>query len=71
MSLDDYTVSRDLVADDTPFYGLVMAAMWRADPENLVKLINAWPEVYAEFDARFHATRGRLPGDSVENGELR
>ncbi len=63
MTLYDYTVSRELVAEDYPFYGLIMAAMRCADTDNLAKLTNAWPEVYAELDARYNALGGWLPDD--------
>jgi hypothetical protein len=63
MTLHDYSVSRELERADHPFYGLVMAAMRRADTDNLAKLIYAWPEVYAELDARYNAPGARLPDD--------
>ena len=61
MSLHDYDVSRELERADHPFYGLIMAAMRRADTDNLAKLTDAWPEVYAELDARYNAPGGLLP----------
>lgn len=63
MSLYDYTASQQL-AFDAPFYGLIMAAMRRADTANLVLLRNSWPEVWAELDARYQAPGGALPGDA-------
>lgn len=63
MTYRDYEYSRSLAADDAPFYGLIMAAMRRADSDNLVRLISVFPEVYDELDARYHAPGGTLPGD--------
>ena len=63
MSLYDYLVSQQL-AFDAPFYGLIMAAMRRADTASLVLLRNSWPEVWAELDARYNAPGGALPGDA-------
>ncbi len=63
MSLYDYEVSRELEAHDLPFYALIMAAMRRADTDNLDLLRAAFPEVWAELSARYHAPGGMLPGD--------
>jgi hypothetical protein len=38
MSLYDYTAAKRLWRDDTPFYALIMAAMYRADSTNVEKL---------------------------------
>jgi hypothetical protein len=62
MSLYDYEASRRLPTD-TPFYALIMAAMRRADTANLALLREAWPDVWAELDARYNAPGGVLPGD--------
>jgi len=63
MSLYDYRVSRLLSADDPSFYALIMAAMRQADTVNIEKLRTAFPSVWDEFHARYHAPGGRLPGD--------
>lgn len=68
MSLYDYRASRTIDAD-APFYALIMAAMRRADTANLALLQAAWPEVWAELDARYNAAGGALPGDA-EYGEI-
>ena len=65
MSLYDYQVSRDIAGQDPPFYGILMAAIRQADTANTEKIRAAWPEVYAEFEARYHARGGRLPGDDT------
>jgi hypothetical protein len=38
-----------------------MAAMRKADTDNLIKLKMAFPEVYDELSKRFYAPRGVLP----------
>lgn len=63
MSLYDYKVSQELFVDDTPFYGLIMAAMRCADTRNQVLLKRVWPEVWDELEARYNAPGGRLEGD--------
>jgi hypothetical protein len=65
MSLYEYTVSRKLVEKDYPFYSLIMAAMRRADTDNLAKLRAAWPAVWAEFQPRYHAPEGVLSDELV------
>lgn len=69
MSLHHYTASREIVQarheNDWPFYALIMAAMREADSGNLLLLRNAWPEVYADLQARYWAPGGVLPGDIV------
>lgn len=54
---------RALSEHDPPFYGVVMLAMRRADTTNLSHLRAAWPTVYAELMARYHAPGGVLPDD--------
>jgi hypothetical protein len=63
MSLFDYRVSQQLEMQDVPFYALIMAAMRRADTDNVERLRHAWPEVWAELSARYHAPGGVIPGD--------
>lgn len=70
MSLFDYRESQDLAARDPSFYALIMAAMKKADGENLRKLVAGWPEVYAELDARYNARGGLLGGETAPE-ELR
>jgi hypothetical protein len=64
VSLYDYVVSKRLGAEDAPFYALIMAAIRKADTENLLKLKAAWPEIYKEFEARYFAPGGLLKGDA-------
>lgn len=63
MSHYDYSASQVIDSRDVPFYGIIMAAMRRADSYNLEKLIGAWPEVWDELRQRYEAPGGYLPGD--------
>lgn len=63
MSRFDYEVGRRIAADDPPFYALIQAAMRRADSTNLRRLREAFPETYAEVEARYNAHGGILPDD--------
>ncbi|OBI40894.1 hypothetical protein [Mycobacterium colombiense] len=63
MSLYEYKVSQTIAAQDFPFFSLVMAAMRKADTANAEKLRAAWPEVWDELYARYHAPGGLLVGD--------
>lgn len=73
MSREDYLLSRELTArvDDDNYYALIMAAIRGADCENLRKLQQCWPEVCAEFRARYHAPAGLLPGEEDTNLGIR
>jgi hypothetical protein len=63
VSLHDYKAGRAIFGENPPFYALIQAAMRGADTENLAQLQAAWPEVWAELEARYNAPAGRLPGD--------
>lgn len=45
-----------------------MAAMYRADSDNAQRLAEAFPAVWAEVNARYHAPGGMLPGERDEGG---
>ena len=60
MSLHEYRAAVELWKMDAPFYSLIMAAMYRADSYNIVKLREAFPETWAELDERYHAPGGLL-----------
>lgn len=64
MSLYDYKASYRLGTH--PFYALIMAAMRQADSDNADRLRIAWPLVWDEFKARYHALDGVLPGEEVK-----
>jgi hypothetical protein len=63
MSLYDYAEAKRIVAEDVPFDALIFAAMLRADRRNWTALITAFPDLWDEYEARFHAPGGRLPED--------
>jgi hypothetical protein len=65
MSKFDYDVSKNIAAHGFPFYALVMAAMRQADTGNAILLAQAFPDIDAEFRARYNAPGGVLPTDRV------
>lgn len=64
MSLYDFHRSQALERADEPFEALIMAAMRRADSENLERLRAAFPEIHAEVTARYNLPQGLLPGET-------
>jgi hypothetical protein len=66
VSRHEYEVSRELALADPPFYSLIMAAMRRADTRNADLLREAFPDTWAELQARYDAPGGILPGDPPE-----
>jgi len=65
VSYYDYRMASDLLRGNPPFYALIMAAMQRADTPNAAKLRAAWPEVWAELNARYHTPGGYLDGERI------
>jgi len=63
MSLYDYRQSLEISRKDPQFAALIMSAMRKADSTNIVLLRWAWPEISREFELRYHAPGGILPGD--------
>ena len=63
MSLYDYKVSQELDKADTPFYALIMAAMRRADTDNLSRFKALFPQTFEELKKRYNAPGGQLPED--------
>lgn len=63
MSLYDYERSKHIVAQDEPFYALIMTAMRQADDTNTELLKTAFPEIYEELKARYWAPGGLLPNE--------
>lgn len=63
MSHFDYEASLALGAEEPPFFALLMAAMRRADTDNARLLRVAFPDTWAELDARYNAPGGYLPGE--------
>jgi len=64
MSYHEYLVSRDISDSNPPFYALIMAALRQADTTNATLICACWPEVAAEFEARYNAPAG-LIGNEV------
>ena len=59
----EYFESRTIEGRDYAFYSLIMAAMRRADTDNLALLVRAFPDVWDELKTRAHADFGLLPGE--------
>jgi hypothetical protein len=68
MSLHEYMTSTALAALDPPFYALIMAAMRKADTDNANRLRMAFPAVWNELQARYHAPLGMIEGDTEDPG---
>lgn len=66
MSLYDYRRSLILAVDDPPFAALIMAAMRKADTDNVARLRSVFPELWAELTQRYHA-----PGGAITPAEAR
>jgi hypothetical protein len=60
MSLYDYRESQGIHGS---FYALIMAAMRKADTNNLRLLKAAFPEVWDELSKRYNARGGMIEGD--------
>jgi hypothetical protein len=69
VSFYDYQVATRLAKDDEPFYALIMAAMWKADSDNVVKLREAFPDTWHELERRYHAPGGILEIDKHKGEE--
>ncbi len=63
MSFHEYQVSQRLEEADVPFYALIMAAMRRADSDNVEKLRAAFPVTWHELRGRYNAPGGLLSGE--------
>jgi hypothetical protein len=48
---------------DPPFSALIMAAMRRADTDNLHKLKLAFPEIWSELDERYWTPGGLIASE--------
>ena len=70
MSLYHYEASKLIGAEDYPFYALVMAAMRKADTDNLAHLKFCWPNVWQELQIRYNAPGALLP-EEVADPEVR
>ena len=65
MSHYDYKSSIQVEMTGASFYGIIMAAMRRADDQNLDKLRASWPEVWDELRKRYHAPGGFINGEDL------
>lgn len=70
MSLHGYHVSIKIASLDPPFESLIMAAMRKADSDNITLLRNAFPETWRELQARYNAPLGVIPTDGEVNMEI-
>lgn len=67
MSLYDYRQSLEISKHDPQFAALIMAAMRKADTTNVALLRWAWPDIWREFELRYHSPGGIVPGDGVSS----
>jgi hypothetical protein len=63
MSWFDYRDSMKIASSDPGFYGIIMAAMRKADTTNRHKLQSQWPGVWEELAERYNAPAGVLSTD--------
>lgn len=63
MSHFDYEESIRIAAQDHSFKALIMAAMRKADTNNMAKLTRAFPDIRDELLDRYNAPGGLLPGE--------
>jgi len=69
MSRFDYEFSQRAELQVGPFRGLIMAAMRRADTDNLWLLQRSFPQIWDEFQARYRAPGGLLPGEAQDDAD--
>lgn len=63
MSLHSYQVSLEISATDPPFSALIMAAMRKADSNNIVLLQAAFPEIWFELEERYWTPGGLIASE--------
>ena len=66
MSLYDYQKSIEISRGDPPFAALIMAAMRKADSDNLILISRDWPNIVNELAARHNAPGGLLKGEKED-----
>lgn len=59
----DYQESISIAARDPSFKAVIMAAMRKADTDNMAKLARAFPDIALELMERYNAPGGLLPGE--------
>jgi len=65
MSKYDYDCSRKISLENYPFYAIIMSAFRQADPDNLAKLKDIFPDIFVEFEQRYYSRGGFLATDEV------
>jgi hypothetical protein len=60
----EYQAGVKLAHADADFYGLIVAAMMRADSGNAAKLRSVFPDVWEVTQARYDAPGGYIASDS-------
>ena len=60
----EYKAGLALAKADADFYGLIVAAILRADSNNAAKIRAAWPDVYDVTEQRYHGPGGYISTDS-------
>ena len=63
MSHYDYEKSKAIYARDEPFYALIMAAIRKADSDNLLRLQKAFWSIFEELQERYNLPGGYYPGE--------
>jgi hypothetical protein len=63
MSRHDYEMSREIAGQGYSFAALIMAAIRKADTDNKMLLLAAWPEIARELQARYNAPGGFVTDD--------
>jgi hypothetical protein len=63
MSLHSYQVSLELMREDPPFSAFIMAAMRKADSDNIIKLQLAFPEIWDELTERYWTPGGLIASE--------
>lgn len=66
MSWPDYKASQKIELEGYSFYSLIMAAMRKADTDNLALLKSAWPFVWEDLQERYKAPGGFLSEREME-----
>lgn len=70
-SLHNYRQSLEISGRDPSFYSLLFSLLRKADSENYGRLVAAFPQAAAEFQARYDAPGGVLPGEEAEYERMR
>lgn len=67
MSYQDFMMALTLYAKDLSFEALIMAAMLQVEEgDRKERLIQTFPDIWNELQARTQAPGGKLPEDAVQ-----